>query len=158
MFDFLRNHSSDTALRLAESSLFSGLTKNDLKTLEGFTHPRHFLPGEIIFDQGEEGQALYVVISGQVVICHPGQAEAPIAELHPGSFFGELALLDDAPRSAQARAGKETELAAFFRGDFERLMDSHARIASRIALQLARNLGQRLRDTLSFETGKELGK
>lgn len=148
MFDFLRKKPSDTTLWLAESSLFSSLTKSDLKTLEGFTHPRHYLAGEIIFDQGEEGQALYVVVSGRVAICHPGQADKPIAELGPGSFFGELALLDDAPRSAQARALAQTDLAAFFRGDFERLMDSHARIASRIALQLARNLGQRLRETL----------
>ncbi|MBS1199265.1 MAG: cyclic nucleotide-binding protein [Proteobacteria bacterium] len=151
MFDFLRRQSSDTVLRLSESSLFSGLANSDLKTLEGFTHARHYLPGEIIFDQGEEGQALYIVVSGQVIICHPGKSESPIAELGPGSFFGELALLDDAPRSAQARAGAETELAALFRGDFERLMESHARIASRIALQLARNLGQRLRNSVASQ-------
>ncbi|OQA33356.1 MAG: Cyclic nucleotide-gated potassium channel [Betaproteobacteria bacterium ADurb.Bin341] len=149
MFEFLRGRSSGADLRLSGTSLFSGLSRVELKTLEGFTHTRHYLPGEIIFDQGEEGQALYIVISGRVLICHPGEVESPIAELGPGSFFGELALLDDTPRSAQARAGTETELAALFRGDFERLMETHARIASRIALQLARNLGQRLRQAVS---------
>ena len=49
------------------------------------------------------------------------------------------------PRSAQARAGSATELAVLFRGDFERLMESHAHIATQIAMQLARHLGQRLR-------------
>lgn len=145
MFKFLRPPSSAVVLALADATLFSGLTVSDLKIVEGFTHLRRYLPGEIVFDQGEEGQALYVIISGQISICHPGQADQPIAELGPGNFFGELALLDDAPRSAQARAAAETELAVFFRGDFERLMDSHARIVSRIALQLARTLGQRLR-------------
>lgn len=134
--------------RLAEASLFSDLTHSDLKTLEGFMHRRHYLPGEIIFDQGEEGQALYVIITGQVIICYPGQMEAPIAELGPGNFFGELALLDNSPRTAQARARGDTELAAFFRGDFERLMESHARIASRVALQLARNIGTRMRQAM----------
>lgn len=110
-------------------------------------HLRRYLTGEIVFDEGEEGQALYVIVSGSVAICHPGQRDHPIADLGPGNFFGELALLDNAPRSAQARASEESELAVFFRGDFERLMESHARIASRIALQLARILGQRLRSS-----------
>lgn len=148
MFNFLRKPPSGIP-QLAEATLFSDLTPGDLKTLEGFTHRRNYLPGEIIFDQGEEGQALYVIISGQVLICQPGHADTPIAELGPGNFFGELALLDNAPRSAQARAGTQTELAAFFRGDFERLMESHARIASRVALQLARKLGARLRQAMT---------
>lgn len=80
-----------------------------------------------------------------MVICHPGAANRPIAELGAGDFFGELALLDDSPRSAQALAGEATEAAVLFRGDFERLMQSHAPIASQIAMQLARHLGQRLR-------------
>ena len=149
MFDFLRGNSSGTVFRLAESVLFAGLSVSELKTVEGLTHLRHYLPGEIIFDQGEEGQALYVIVTGNVHICHPGQAAQPLAEIGPGGFFGELALLDNAPRTAQARASSECELAVFFRGDFELLMDSHARIASRIALQLARNLSQRLRDMVT---------
>lgn len=147
MFKFLSGETSATALRLAESSLFAGLASGDLKTVEGLMHLRRYLTGEIVFDEGEEGQALYVIVSGSVAICHPGQLEHPIADLGPGNFFGELALLDNAPRSAQARASEESELAVFFRGDFERLMESHARIASRIALQLARILGQRLRSS-----------
>ena len=69
----------------------------------------------------------------------------PIATLERGTFFGELALPDDAPRSAQARAAENCTLAVFFRGDFLNLMHSHALIASKIALQLARHLGVRLR-------------
>ena len=68
-----------------------------------------------------------------------------IKHLGPLEFFGELGLLDDWPRSAQARAAAPCELAVLFRGDFERLMASHGRIASQIALQLARHLGVRLR-------------
>lgn len=149
MFGFLRGKSSETVFRLAENTLFAGLTASDLKTVESLAHLRRYLPGEIIFDEGEEGQALYVIVSGQVIICHPGQTEQPLAELAAGSFFGELALLDNAPRTAQARARSECELAVLFRGDFERLMESHARIASRIALQLARNLSQRLRNSVT---------
>jgi CRP/FNR family transcriptional regulator, cyclic AMP receptor protein len=131
--------------RLAGNALFAGLSTRDLKIVEDMTHARQYLPGEVVFDAGEEAEALYCVLAGQVLICHPGQLEHPIATLPPGTFFGELALLDNVPRSAQARAGAHTELAVLFRGDFERLMESHARIASHIAVQLARYLGQRLR-------------
>lgn len=136
---------SRTASRLAGNALFSGLSARDLKIVEDMTHFRDYLPGEVIFDEGEEAEALYCVVAGEVLICHPGQMEQPIARLSPGTFFGELALLDNVPRSAQARAGAASELAVLFRGDFERLMESHARIASLIAVQLARYLGRRLR-------------
>lgn len=151
MFRFLSSASSPTLSCLAENFLFAGLSKSELKTVESLTHLRQYLAGEIIFDEGEEGQALYVIVSGEVLICHPGQSDQPIARIGPGAFFGELALLDDAPRVAQARASSACELAVFFRGDFERLMDSHARIASRIAMQLARNLSLRLRSKATPE-------
>lgn len=133
---------------LAGNALFRGLSARDLKIVEDMTHHRQYLPGEVVFDAGEEAEALYCVISGQVLICHPGQGEHPIAVLEPDAFFGELALLDNVPRSAQARAAVNTDLAVLFRGDFERLMESHARIASHIAVQLARYLGRRLRGML----------
>lgn len=146
MFKFMRGgFGGATAHRLGRISLFEGLGVKELNILEGFVHDRQYLPGEVVFDEGEEGQALYSVVAGHVIICHPGQMERPIATLGAGNFFGELALLDNSPRSAQARAGSATELAVLFRGDFERLMESHAHIATQIAMQLARHLGQRLR-------------
>jgi CRP-like cAMP-binding protein len=131
--------------RLAASALSCDLSERELKIVDAFVHDRQFLAGEIVFDAGEQGQALYIIVSGAVQICLPGQHETPLAELKTGDFFGELGLLDDAPRSAQVRASEPSELAVLFRGDFERLMASHAQIASKIALQLARHLGQRLR-------------
>lgn len=150
MFQFMRGqtHASGTH-PLGKTTLLSGLRSSELNIVEGFLHKRRYLPGEVVFDQDEDGQALYIVLAGQVLICRPGQADRPIARLGAGEFFGELALLDDSPRSAQARAGETSELAVLFRGDFERLMESHAQLASRIAMQLARHLGQRLRSMVA---------
>lgn len=138
--------------RLGSVFLLAGLSRRELEIVEGFMHERRYLAGEVVFDEGEEGQALYIVLAGQVAICHPGQAARPIAELGAGEFFGELALLDDSPRSAQVRAASNAEVVVLFRGDFERLMESHAHIASQIAMQLARYLGQRLRRMVAGAT------
>lgn len=157
MLWFKRRHpNARPTHRLAQASLFAGLSERELNTLQSFMHERRFLPGEVIFDEGEDGQALYIVLGGQVLICRHGGRKQPIAELGAGEFFGELGLLDDWPRSAQAVAGQDTELAVLFRGDFERLMESHALIASRIAMQLARHLGQRLRGMVN-KTAIEAG-
>ena len=138
---------------LKKMSLFVELTKGEMKIVDGFMHERHYLKEEVIIDEGEEGQAIYIILDGKILICHQGQAEKPIATLESGNFFGELALLDDAPRAAQARAAEDCTLVVLFRGDFLNLMLSHALIASKIALQLARHLGARLRTVVRSDLG-----
>lgn len=130
---------------LNKMGLFAGLTRREIRVVDGFMHERNYLKGEVIFDEGEQGEAFYLVLEGQVLICRQGEVDQPIATLDTGQFFGELALLDDAPRSAQARAAEDCTLLVLFRGDFLGLMQSHGLIASKIAMQLARHLGARMR-------------
>lgn len=132
--------------RLAAISIFGQLTPGELGIVDGLLHQRDFLAGEIIFDEGEEGQALYVIQEGEVSIERPSLGEAgQVVVLKTGDFFGDMALLDSLPRAAQARARSAVRLDVFFRVDFLSLMDTHARIASKIALQMAREMGRRLR-------------
>jgi CRP/FNR family cyclic AMP-dependent transcriptional regulator len=153
--------------RLRNLSLFVNLTPAELQIVDGLLHERDYLAGEVIFDEGEEGQAIYIVASGEVLISRqePGDAghagadgqaavlprrrqwdTGRLAQLGPGTFFGELALLDNSPRSAQARAATACQLIVFFRDDFVGLLDTHARIASKISRELARHLGARMRE------------
>ncbi|MBK7017245.1 MAG: cyclic nucleotide-binding domain-containing protein [Sulfuritalea sp.] len=151
--------------RLHGLSLFVNLTPAELRIVDGLLHERSYLAGEVIFDEGEEGQAIYIIASGEVLISRLEQGDAErftpaggnglprrrqgdsgrVAELGPGTFFGELALLDNSPRSAQARAATGCQLIIFFRDDFVGLLDTHARIASKISRQLACHLGARMR-------------
>lgn len=143
---------SSRLARLAQISLFNELTPGELGIVDGLLHHREFLAGEIVFDEGEEGQALYIIEDGEVSIDHPQLVEhGHIAVLGKGEFFGDLALLDNLPRAAQASARTPLRLAVFFRADFLALMDTHARIASKIALQIAREMGRRLRLVHSSE-------
>jgi CRP/FNR family cyclic AMP-dependent transcriptional regulator len=136
--------------RLKDSALFASLTTLELKIVDGLMHERRYLGDEIIFDEGEEGQALYLVMSGRVLISRAlDSAVEVVAELSAGSFFGDLALLDNSPRNAQARALDNCELAVFFRADFMGLMETDAVIGYKISLALARHIGGRLRDWMS---------
>ncbi|WP_317205077.1 cyclic nucleotide-binding domain-containing protein [Janthinobacterium sp.] len=151
IFGFLKSPALSPRLRrLHASALFASLTPLELRTVDSLLHERNYLGDEIIFDEGEEGQALYMVMSGRVLISrqHEGAAET-LAELTPGAFFGDLALLDDSPRSAQARACGDCALAVFFRADFVALMNNDGVIGYKISLALARHLAQRLRDWMS---------
>ena len=138
---------------LKRMALFAELTLREMKIVDGFMHERSYLAREVIFDEGLQGEAFYVVLEGEVVICKQGQETRPLATLSAGSFFGELALLDDAPRSAQARAADNCKLLVLFRGDFLGLMQSHGLIASKIAMQLARHLASRVRTMSRGDTG-----
>lgn len=143
---FSRRRPPNRLSELSGMSLFAGLSRRELRAVGGFMHERTYLKGEVIFDEGEEGEAFYLVLEGQVLICRQGQVDRPVVTLDAGSFFGELALLDDAPRSAQARAAERCTLLVLFRGDFLGLIQSHSVIASKVTLQLARHLGSRLRN------------
>lgn len=134
--------------QLAAISLFSGLSLRELKVVSTLLHRRQLVADEVVFDEGEEGQAIYFVFSGRVVICPQGKPEQPIACLGAGQSFGELAMIDGGLRSAQARAVADSELGVMFRGDFLRLMDSHAAIAAKISFQLARHYAAIVRQSL----------
>lgn len=151
IFGFLKSPPLSPRLhRLKNSALFSSLTALELRIVDGLMHERRYLSEEIVFDQGEEGQALYLITSGRVAINRSnGKDFDVVAELGPGSVFGDLALLDDSPRNAQARAMENCQLAVFFRADFLSLMETDAIIGYKISLALARLIGQRLRDWMS---------
>jgi len=148
MFGFLRRAGPTELQELRALTLFTDLTVRELRIVQSVLHDREYLAGEVIFDEGEQGYALYIVRTGRVLICRQGRPEKRIAELGPGSVFGELALLDSGPRAAQARALEPSRLAVFFGSDFLALLDTETRLSNKILFQFARHLGQRLRGTV----------
>jgi CRP-like cAMP-binding protein len=144
---FRRRNSTPRLEKLRALSLFVDLVPSELAIIDGLLHERDFLKDEVIFDEGEDGQAIYIVLDGAVLICRQGEPETGLlATLAAGTFFGDIALLENSPRTAQARAADNCHLAVFFRADFLGLMETHAVIASKISFQLARNMGKRLRE------------
>jgi CRP-like cAMP-binding protein len=128
--------------------LFKDLNMRELAMVSGLMHSREYLAEEVIFDEGEEGQGLFLVLSGRVKIVLPASANNLLLDLGPGAFFGEVALLDQSVRTAQARAVEDTQIVALFRAEFYSLLETHSAIASRISFQLARVLAARLRQSV----------
>jgi CRP/FNR family cyclic AMP-dependent transcriptional regulator len=128
--------------------LFKDLTWRELEVVDNQLHQRHYLAGEVIFDEGEEGQGLFIVLSGRVKTTRQGTTRGVLLEFGPGSFFGEVALLDQSVRTAQARAIEDTSIVTLFRAEFYSLLQTHSAIASRVSFQLARMLATRLRQNI----------
>ncbi|NOZ78974.1 MAG: cyclic nucleotide-binding domain-containing protein [Acidobacteria bacterium] len=86
-----------------------GLSGQELRLLASFAHERRFQPESVIFTEGERGDSLYIVVDGAVRISRlvPGVGEECLTILHRGDIFGEMALVDGQPRSADARAHSE---------------------------------------------------
>jgi CRP/FNR family transcriptional regulator, cyclic AMP receptor protein len=109
---------ADVAL-LTDIPLFSSLDDEEKKLLSEVVDTRALKAGEFLFRHGDPGHAMYVVSKGVMEIFikdHAGQ-KIVLAEPRPGDVFGELALLDEGPRSATAVAMEDVELVELDRGD-----------------------------------------
>ncbi len=111
---------------LAAVPLFAGLDDDGLAGLMRGMRIRKFRRGETVFHVGDPGDALFIVVSGSIKITLPADSgdEAILATLRPGDFFGELALLDGAPRSATAIAIEATETYILARDRFRELIST----------------------------------
>ncbi|MEA2520231.1 MAG: family transcriptional regulator, cyclic receptor protein [Chloroflexota bacterium] len=109
---------------LAAVPLFAGLDAGGLAGLAKGMRIRRFRRGETVFHLGDPGDALFIVMAGSIKITLPADSgdEAILATLRPGDFFGELALLDGAPRSATAVAIEATETYILARERFRELI------------------------------------
>ncbi len=127
---------------LRRVGLFKGLPTDELRTVVELMKRIRADPGDRLFEEGDEDDKFYVVTDGAVEIVKdlPGGGEEKLAVRRAGDVFGEMALLNDAPRFATARAAGMCECLTLSRGDFEKLMGGDS-----LALRMMRILSQALR-------------
>ena len=101
-----------------------------------------------VFHEGDIGDKLYLVLSGKVRISRtlPGMGEEALAILGPGEAFGEMSLIDDVPRSADARVHENVRLCVITREAFEDLLFLHKDLAYEILWNFIKTLSRRLRE------------
>lgn len=129
---------------LSMVTLFASLSGMELNRLSEVAHLHCYEKYQNIVKEGEEGDAMFILVSGQVKITRKqGQNESMIAIMGEGDTFGELALFDSEPRSASVIALKDSCLLSITREQFKELI----RMNPEIALAMMRILSKRLRDT-----------
>lgn len=138
---------ADILRTLKQVPLFSNMARPELREFEKLIHRRNFKAGETIFWEGEPGVGMYIIQKGVVSISKyfPQEERKELAVLKDGEFFGELALLDESPRSATALAKEATKILGLFRPDLFSLLDRKPRLGNKFLFQLALIIGERLK-------------
>ena len=138
--------------------LFEKLTTREVKLLFNIIHERTYIEDEFLFEYRQPGAALFILKTGEIAIEIPRGKDkiTEVTRLSDGTFVGELALLDNSPRTASARATKKTTAYSLFRDDLNELMDSEPRIASEIFKGLSTLIGKRLVATTQMISKEKL--
>ena len=131
---------------LKELPVFEGLSQRELIAIERIIHQRRYNAGEMIFGEDMLGAGMYIVKEGEVAITKKvnKNKEIELAVIGERNFFGEMALIDEMPRSASAKAKKDTVLFAFCKPDLENIMERNPKVAAAIITNIARLVCKRL--------------
>lgn len=141
---------------LKQVHIFNGLSNEEIDALAAVVKRRTFRAGEVIFHQDDPGQVLYVIKEGKVKICRssPDGQEIALVVFSKGECFGELALLDNLPRSADAITLEKVECYSLQRSDFHRAIMKNPQIAIRVMEVLCerlRNTDQQVEDLIFLD-------
>lgn len=130
---------------LKQVNIFQDLSDDETRDLAAVVRKRTFRASEVIFHRDDPGQILYVIKEGKVKICltSPDGQEISLVVFGKGQYFGEFALLDGLPRSADAIALEKVECYTLQRSDFQNAIIKNPRIA----IQIMEELCERLRKT-----------
>ncbi len=129
---------------LHKMPLFRYVNYQELVRVVNITEVRHFAPGQNVVLEGDDGDELFVVLSGSVQV-HSGSTE--IVRLGPGQHFGEMALVDKAPRNASVSALEASSMLAIRRRDFFELIRKDHDVAVKLLWSFLGVLAKRLRTT-----------
>lgn len=134
---------------LSQVYLFRELTPGEMERLLSISKEKKVGKNEVIFREGDLGDAFYLIVTGSVRISTlvPGVGEEALTILREGEYFGEMALIDDAPRSASAIANDDTMLLCIGKDDFRKLLECQTDIAYKLLWIFTKTLSARLRKT-----------
>lgn len=134
---------------LGKIELFRGIRLEGLERIAAICAEETFRAGDVVFREGEVGDKLYLILEGKVRIAREvsGMGEEALAVLGPGAAFGEMSLIDDFPRSADARVHERCRLLVLTKEALEDLLFLDKDLAYEILWNFVRILSARLRET-----------
>ena len=134
---------------LAQVDMFEGLPSAHLRRLVEIGAEESFERGHTLFEEGDPGDKFFVILDGAVRISRfvPGMGEEALAVLRRGAYFGEMSLIEHAPRSAHAICHERCRLFVVARRDLEDLLFVDRDLAYEVLWNFVRTLSRRLRAT-----------
>ena len=138
VIDYLRNN-----------LFFEGLTDGDLDQVSRVCSLEEFPKEERIFSEGESGDKFYIIVSGGVRIEKriPKVGPETLRKLKPGEAFGEMALVEEMPRSASAIADEDSRLVSIGKSDLDRLFGENHSVALKMLTAFCKTMSSRLRES-----------
>jgi CRP-like cAMP-binding protein len=137
-------------LSIRDLTVFKNLSQEQLDLVQKYMQPMTFESEEIIFNEGDPGDGMYFILSGytSVFIDLEGNTRVRrLATFSAGVFFGDMAILEDQPRSATVRSETPTKLLFLSKENFNKLTKTEPLVATEMLLGIARELSHRLRLT-----------
>ena len=144
LFRHKQDRTSEVTDMWMSTPLFNKITKRECRDLVKTMHPRHYKKGEMVFNSGDIGASVVLIRSGGIEI---KAIDKLLAELTAGDFFGEIALIINEPRTADAIACEDSELIFFLRSDLEEWVKRSPKSGAQFMLNIATVLAARLRHT-----------
>ena len=122
--------------------LFALLTAGQAEAVAEAVVKRRFKRGEVIVEQGEKSNTLFIILTGRVRVVTSDKRgrEVILATLQPGDYIGEMSLIDNEPHSANCRAEVQTDMLVLGRAEFARCLPEHSSLSYAILRGLVRRL------------------
>ena len=132
--------------------IFHELTRAEILEVDELLHERVYEKDEIIFEEGDPGQGVFIIVSGKVRADPSHELlKTAVLEFGPGEMVGELALFDEAPRTVTVAAVERTVTVALFQAEFSSLLMKNKSIGVKVLVVIARTLSRRSRYVLLHE-------
>jgi CRP/FNR family cyclic AMP-dependent transcriptional regulator len=134
---------------LKKISLFETLLEPELAKIERIGRSENAAKDAVIFKEGDTGDRCYIILQGEVRISKfiPNIGEEAFAVLKPGDYFGEMALIDNFPRSAHAIANSDSELYSISKTELDKILILDRELGYKLLWAFTKTLSKRLRET-----------
>src|SRR5215475_6045584 len=145
-----RDDTSKTKIELLRNvPVFRELSRKELLEVDGLLHERTYEKDEIIFEEGDAGHGIFIILSGKVRIKSRNKLlETVVPEFGPGELLGELTLFDEAPRFATAIAAEPTVAVALFQAELASLLTKSKSIGVKVLMEISRIMSRRIRQIM----------
>lgn len=150
---FKRDSKSETEKDMVEAlanvPIFSELNRREIQKIVRIAHKRDYKESEMIVREGQPSAGMYVIMRGGVKVTKrsPEGIEVRLTTMDEGDFFGDMGLLDNAPRTATITATSPSQMIGLFRPELLQLIEQDPKLASKILFKLAHVVAVRLRVT-----------